>query len=76
MKDVAIPVTPEQGKDVVKEAEWRQQWKEYNDRYAATQADHKIRILLKWFKEEFFTWLNYPECVLCKVQNSHLKYSI
>lgn len=74
MKDVVIPVKPEKTEGVIKEVEWRQQWKEYNDQYNAIQADHKIRLLLKWFKEDFFQWLNNPNCVLCKVTNSfHLQ---
>jgi hypothetical protein len=70
MKDVVTPVKPDKKEGAIKELEWRQQWKTYNDQYNAIQTDHKIRLLLKWFKEDFFQWLNYPECVLCKVTHS------
>ena len=67
MANVAVPVKPEDKDDIMKEVEWRQNWKVYNDKYTGIQADHKIRLLLKWFKEDFFHWLNTPECILCKV---------
>jgi hypothetical protein len=67
MKDVVSPVKPDKKEGIIKEAEWRQQWKAYNDQYDAIQADHKIRLLLKWFKEDFFQWMDNPKCVLCKV---------
>ena len=75
MKDVGMPVRPDKKEGVIREAEWRQQWKAYNDQYSATQADHKIRLLLKWFKEDFFQWVNGPACSLCKVHIfAHLHY--
>jgi len=67
MANVAVPVKPEEKDDILKEAEWRQKWKEYNDKYSGIQADHKIRLLLKWFREDFFHWLNSPECIVCQV---------
>jgi len=67
MANVALPVKPEEKDDIIKEVEWRQKWKVYNDKYFGVQADHKIRLLLKWFKDDFFHWLNSPECILCKV---------
>jgi hypothetical protein len=66
MKNVDIPTKPEKG-DIIKELEWRQLWKDYNDRFEGIQADHKIRLLLKWFKEDFFEWVNSPKCSICKV---------
>jgi peptide-N4-(N-acetyl-beta-glucosaminyl)asparagine amidase len=67
MKDIVIPLKPNKSDGVIKEAEWRQQWKLYNDQFSAIQADHKVRLLLKWFKEDFFQWINSPECSICKV---------
>jgi hypothetical protein len=67
MKDVARPVKPSKNDGEFKEGVWRLEWKEYNARYNAVQMDHKVRLLLKWFKEEFFKWVNSPECPICKV---------
>jgi hypothetical protein len=67
MTDVPIPDKPQKKDGIWKEAEWREQWRLYNDLYAATQTDHKIRLLLKWFKEDFFTWVNSPQCASCEV---------
>jgi hypothetical protein len=65
--NIEVPVKPEEKDDILKEAEWRQKWKEYNNKYSGIQVDHKIRLLLKWFREDFFHWLNSPECIACKV---------
>lgn len=27
--------------------------------------DHLIKALLKWFKEDYFTWINLPKCHIC-----------
>ena len=72
MSNVSIPDTPHKKEGIWKEGEWREQWKVYNDLYVATQMDHKIRLLLKWFKEDFFTWVNSPQCASCgvRIQNS------
>jgi len=67
MKDVAVPIHPDKKDGIIEEAEWRDQWKAYNDQYSAIQQDHKIRLLLKWFKEDFFQWVNGPECRACIV---------
>jgi hypothetical protein len=67
MKDVVIPSKPDKKDGILKELEWRRQWKLYNDQYSSIQADHKVRLLLKWFKEDFFQWVNSPNCSICKV---------
>ena len=72
MKSVAIPIKPDKKEGIIKEAEWRTEWKSYNDQYSAIQQDHKIRILLKWFKEDFFQWLTSPQCSVCKVPPIHV----
>lgn len=69
MKNVALPGKFDKKDGIMKELEWRQQWKTYNDQFSAIQTDHKIKLLLKWFKEDFFQWVNSPSCSLCKVQN-------
>jgi hypothetical protein len=69
MKNVAVPRKFEKTEGIIKELEWRQQWKAYNDQFSAFQTDHKIKLLLKWFKEDFFKWVNSPPCSLCKVLN-------
>jgi hypothetical protein len=66
MKDFVIPSKPDKKDGILKELEWRRQWKLYNDQYSSIQADHKVRLLLKWFKE-FFQWVNSPNCSICKV---------
>jgi len=68
MSDIAIPDKRNKKEGIWKEGEWREQWKVYNDMYAATQMDHKVRLLLKWFKEDFFTWVNSPQCRSCRVR--------
>jgi bisphosphoglycerate-dependent phosphoglycerate mutase len=67
MKDFVVPTKPDKKDGIMKELEWRRQWKLYNDHYASIQADHKVRLLLKWFKEDFFQWVNSPNCSICKV---------
>jgi peptide-N4-(N-acetyl-beta-glucosaminyl)asparagine amidase len=67
LKEFSVPVKPDKKDGIMKELEWRRQWKLYNDKYSSIQADHKIRLLLKWFKEDFFTWVNSPNCSICKV---------
>jgi len=71
MKDVAVPIQPNKIEGIIKEAEWRDQWKAYNDQYSAIQQDHKIHLLLRWFKEDFFQWVNGPECRVCEVHRFH-----
>jgi hypothetical protein len=71
VKDVIVPVKPDKKEGIMKEAEWRDQWKAYNGQYYAIQQDHKVRLLLKWFKEDFFQWVNGPECRDCKVRHFH-----
>jgi hypothetical protein len=72
MKDllIIIPNKPDKKDGIIKELEWIQQWKSYNDLYSSIQTDHKIRLLLKWFKEDFFQWVNQPNCSICKVPHS------
>jgi hypothetical protein len=67
MRSVAVPGKFDKKDGIMKELEWRQQWKAYNDQFSAIQIDHKVRLLLKWFKEEFFQWVNNPSCSICKV---------
>jgi len=67
MKDVPVPTKPDRKEGIMKEVEWRGHWKEYNDRFSGIQTDHKIRLLLHWFKHDFFEWVDPLKCTVCKV---------
>lgn len=37
--------------------------------------DHLIKALLRWFKEEFFVWVNAPACSLCRAETEGIGMS-